>query len=171
MDPLIKDLQIGLIRYFQAEKSASALVLGIGGVAIVASFFLWRSGGVWKPMIWPLLGVAVIQLVVGASVYWRTDRQIADLTAKLQRSPQVFAAEEISRMTAVMRSFPIYRGIQIVLLVVGAALALFFRDHWNAGWPAVGAGLMIQAGVMLLFDFYAERRGELYLEAVRRLLV
>lgn len=168
MDPLVKDMQIRLIRYFQAEKSESALFLLIGGLAIVASFFLWRSGGVWKPMIGPLLGIAAIQLVVGGSVYWRTDAQIADLTAKLQKSPQAFAAEEVPRMTTVMRNFRLYRGIEIGLIVIGAGLALFFRER--IGWPAVGAGLLLQASVMLLLDFYAERRGEQYLEAVRRFL-
>lgn len=178
MDPVVKEMHIRLIRYFETEKSESALFLLAGGAAIVASFFLWRSGGAWKldlrPMIWPLLGIAAIQLGVGGTVYTRTDAQVTDLTAKLERSPADFAAEETARMTTVMKSFRLYRWIEIALIVSGAALAFFFRQRpdWAvwAGWPAVGAGLMLQATVMLAFDFYAERRGEIYLEAIRRLL-
>jgi hypothetical protein len=174
VEPQIKEMHIRLIRYFQAEKGASALLLGVAGAVLVGCFLLWRSEPLpLRPMMWPLLVIAALQIIVGTTVYTRTDAQVADLIQKLQKSPPVFAAQEEIRMARVMRSFRLYRGIEIGLISVGAVLALFLRPRGDwmpwAGWPAVGAGLMIQAAMMLVFDFYAERRAEPYLDAVQRL--
>ncbi|MDQ3230852.1 MAG: hypothetical protein M3Q07_03445 [Pseudobdellovibrionaceae bacterium] len=117
-----------------------------------------------KTMAFPLIGVAVIQFVVGGSVYTRTDRQVKNLIHQAEYSPDSFKRDETNRMTAVMKNFKIYKTIEILLLVVGIILIVFFhRFDWAAG---LGAGLVLQSAFMLCMDIFAETRGQDYLRSL-----
>ena len=160
-------MQGALVRYFAAEKQESVLFVAAGAVALLAAALLLRGGGPYRAMAWPLAAVAVIQLVVGGSVFLRTDRQVAALEARLSTDPAGFRAEETARMDRVMAGFRLYKALEIALMATGVALALAFprRD----GPYAVGIGLLSQAALMLVLDLFAEKRGRDYLDAVARL--
>jgi hypothetical protein len=59
-----------------------------------------------KSMAIPLVLIALIQIVVGGSVYLRSDAQLTGLSAQLQTNPQVVKLEETARMQTVMKTFP-----------------------------------------------------------------
>lgn len=166
MNP-VNEMHAGVITYFAAEKRESALFLAAGLIAIAVSLVLWRGGGPYRAMSFPLEAVALIQLVVGGTVYLRTDKQTQDLHARLARDPGDFVRLEVPRMEKVLRSFQIYKAIEIVLLAAG----LVGIVHGSRPTVyAVSLGLALQAGLMLVFDLFAERRGKAYLEKVRQVV-
>jgi hypothetical protein len=156
--------------YFAAEKAESVLFVAAGALAIAASIWLVAVASAYRAMAAPLALVALIQLAVGASVYLRTDGQVAALERSLAPgSPTRDAAAqaERARMAKVYSNFQIYKYVEIALFAAGAALALF-AGRRDLGF-SVGAGLIAQSSLMLLFDLFAERRAERYLEALARL--
>ena len=82
--------------YFQAEKSESLLFISIGILALIAGIaFLIRGTSFLKGAAWPLMGVALIQVVVGSAVYFRTDKQVAELQAMYASNPDAYKAQEL----------------------------------------------------------------------------
>lgn len=167
MNP-VNEMHAAIITYFTAEKRESLLFLMAGAAAIAASIYLWMTGSPHRAMAWPLTAIALIQIVVGWTVYARTDGQMRDLHSLLNRDKAAYAAAETPRMATVRKSFRVYKVIEIVLLVAGLAGAFFLRDR--VALHAASVGLALQAGLMLVFDLYAEGRAEVYAEQVRRLI-
>jgi hypothetical protein len=158
-----------MTRYLAAEKQESLLFVLVGLLAIGIAAWLWTSGHRLRSMAFPLVAVALIQLVVGANVYLRTDTQIRQLSAQLAAAPVQFKTDETQRMETVMKNFTLYRYIEFTLLALGAALIAFaLRNDVAAG---IGAGLVIQSAFMLCLDVFAEARGHAYLAALRALPV
>lgn len=155
-----------LQRYFTAEKREAALflALGLAGIACSTWLFLRPTHGM-RAALWPIGAVALIQIVVGSSVYFRTDRQIVTLSTQLHTAPDRFQRDETKRMERVMLAFRFYKALEVVLLLIGVALLALRRPPSVAF--AVGAGLVLQASIMLALDLVAERRGEDYLDTVR----
>jgi hypothetical protein len=150
--------------YFAGEKQESLLFVAVGLLAIAVAAWLWMNGHRLKSMAFPLVAIAVLQLVVGGSVYLRTDQQLATLGAQQALQPAVFKQEEVKRMNIVMKNFSIYKAVEMVLLVVGIGLIAFYqRFDVVAG---VGVGLVLQAAFTLTLDIFAEARGRDYLSAL-----
>ena len=80
----------------------------------------------------------------------------------MQSDKSKISKEEIPRMQKVMKSFKLFKWIEIFLTVIGFSLFLFFPQ--NPLLRGIGLGLFIQAILMLAFDFFAENRGKSYLE-------
>jgi hypothetical protein len=79
--------------------------------------------------------------------------------------------EEVPRMEKVMKNFVVYRYTEIGLLLGGVLLFIFFRSNPERQlWMGIGAGLALQAAIMLLADGLAERRGHTYLEGMKSYL-
>ena len=154
--------------YFAAEKSESLLFMLVGLVAIGVALWLWMNGHRLKSMAFPLVAIALIQLVVGSTVFFRTDAQVAKLQQEYSAAPADFKRDETARMQVVMKNFSLYKLIEIALLAVGVGLILSMRQHDMA--LGIGAGLVIQSAFMLSLDLFAEARGEDYLDALGRLM-
>ena len=108
--------------YFSAEKQESVIFITVGLVAIGVSTWLWMNGHRLKSMAYPLVVIALMQMVVGVSIYLRTDHQIATLSAQLQQEPAALKAQEIPRMQTVMKNFSIYKAVEMVLLILGLGM-------------------------------------------------
>ncbi len=156
-----------LLNYFTAEKQESLFFILVGGAAIVISIFLWKNESSYKPMIYPLIAIALIQIIVGGSVYFRTDSQIAALAKQFQEHPAQYRTEETVRMTVVNKNFTLYKYIEITLLSIG--IILTFVVSRSNDWYAIAIGLIIQSGLMLVMDLFAERRAHEYLEKIQEM--
>jgi hypothetical protein len=156
-------------KYFNAEKYESVLFVLVGVFAIIfAAYFLVKVKlPFYSGMAYPLIAVALIQIVVGTSVYFRSPKDIIRVNHILKNEKSKIHSEEIPRMEVVMKNFVIYRWIEIILLLVG--IVMFFYFEPNTLWKGVGLGLAIQACFMLLLDFFAESRGKTYLEFLHQL--
>jgi hypothetical protein len=156
-----------LLDYFGAEKNESLLFVGVALAATVASVWMWKSGSVHRGMGYPLVAVGLIQLVVGGSVYLRTDRQVAALEAQLAQDPAAFQAAEGKRMATVSANFRLYKAIEIALWLAGVAMTYLWKDRERL--YSVGVGLILQASIMLVLDLFAERRADTYISALTKL--
>jgi hypothetical protein len=151
--------------YFVAEKQESVIFVVVGLLAIGFSLWLWMHGHRLKSMAYPLVVIALMQIVVGSTVYLRTDSQVSTLSAQLQVYPAALKAEETARMETVMKNFSIYKSIEMLLLIMGVGMIAFFQRHDVAA--GIGIGLVLQAAFTLTLDIFAETRGADYLSAVQ----
>ncbi len=161
------EMHAAIVHYFAGEKRESLFFMAVGFVALTVSVYLWRTGSPWRGMAWPLSAIALIQIVVGSTVYFRTDAQVLGLHGQLAADPAAYQAAELPRMEAVRRSFNLYKGIEIALLALGVAGYFLLRDRQTPF--AISLGLMAQSALMLAFDLIAERRADVYMGHVRRL--
>jgi len=148
--------------YFTAEKSESLIFMAIGVITITFSAYaLWKWGdGFYKGFAIPVILIGLIQMVVGSTVYFRTDKQIQDLAILYQKDKVAFAEAESPRMETVMKNFSLYKKIEVAFVVIG--LTLIFLAPSKEFWLGVGVGMLLQGALMLTSDIFAERRGATY---------
>lgn len=151
--------------YFNAERAESLLFIAVGllaiGVSVAALATRRAPEAFYRGLAVPLVAVALIQLVVGTTVWLRSPQDAARVQAALRTDRAHIAQVERPRMEVVMRNFVVYRGIEIVLLLAGLAMLAFGAR--GGAWHGAGLGLALQAGLMLALDYFAEARGEQYL--------
>jgi hypothetical protein len=105
---------------------------------------------------------------VGVTLIYRSPKDILRVETYLSEKNEMIQKEEIPRMEAVMRNFVIFRYTEITLIIVGIILMYGFRQ--NLLWNGIGLGLFIQSSLVLLLDFFAERRGEVYLAYLKTII-
>jgi hypothetical protein len=123
-------------------------------------FFLSAAPPFYIGLAIPLIFIGIVQMTVGATIARRTDRQAEDLEKLLAEDPSEFSRQEMPRMASVMRSFVVYRWAEISIAAVGLVLILLNQEV--NFWKGLGAGKLAQAMIMLVFDFFAEKRGHQY---------
>jgi len=153
--------------YFVAEKQESVIFILVGLLAMGLSLWLWMNGHRLKSMAYPLVVIALMQIVVGGTVYLRTDGQLSTLSAQLQTNPSALKAEETARMKTVMKNFSIYKTIEILLLITGIGMIAFLQRYDVVA--GIGVGLVLQSALTLALDVFAEARGAEYLSAIQGL--
>ena len=89
-----------MTQYFTAEKQESLLFVAVGVLAIGVAIWLWMNGHRLKSMAFPLVAIALIQIVVGGSVYLRTDDQLAQLSGKIVTAPEARGEDYLKALTA-----------------------------------------------------------------------
>ena len=147
--------------YFNAERMHGLMFVAVGLLAAGGAAWGWRDGAFWRGAAWPLVLVGLLQLGAGATVWWRSPQDIARVQHIVAQEKPRLAAEEIPRMQAVVKGFVTNRGVEIALIAAG--LLLLMLTARGGIWQGVGAGLAVQAGVVLLLDAFAERRADAYL--------
>lgn len=154
--------------YFHAEKQGGhvALAIGIFTCFLGGCFFLKPAAPFYIGMAIPLTLIGIVQMAVGATVARRGERQAEDLEKLLAEDPAEFSRQEMPRMAAVMRSFVLYRWVEIAIGAAG--LMLILLNHEVGFWKGLGAGMFAQAVIMLVFDYFAEKRGRAYSTFVQR---
>jgi hypothetical protein len=116
----------------------------------------------------PLLLIGLIQAVVGYTVYKRSDEDRKRNVYAYDMNPSQLKDPEIPRMEVVMKNFIIYRWVEIVFIAAGLILLFMFRANPDKSfWYGLGLTLAIQAAIMLSLDFFAEKRGHIYLKGLR----
>jgi hypothetical protein len=159
--------------YFNGEKQESLLFMAIGVAAIVAALLLFfHFKHTWgKGAAWPLLLIGLMQLVVGYTVFARSDAQRKDIVYKMDMNPGALLSDEVPRMEKVMKNFVLYRYTEIGILLTGMVLFFLFKANPDKQfWLGIGAGLALQAALMLVADGFAERRGATYLDGIKTFL-
>ena len=83
-----------IYKYFIAEKQESLLFLIVGIVAVLLAiafwFFIKSNPSFFKGAAIPLLAIGLIQMVVGYTVYSRTDKQKKDIAYNIGIEPVSF---------------------------------------------------------------------------------
>ena len=152
--------------YFAGEKAEAFWILAAGVVSLVGAGVLWfvAREPFARGLALALLIMAGLGLSVGGTVFWRSDAQSQQLIEQQRTNPSQFAAEEGPRIRQVVSSFAQYR----IGYAVAVLLALFFV--FVMGKPSqhgFAVGLLLLAALGLTIDFFAERRAQLYLQALQ----
>ncbi|MCE2786897.1 MAG: hypothetical protein LW692_02875 [Sphingobacteriales bacterium] len=158
-----------ITKYFNAEKYEGVLFVLTGVLAIaIATYSLTKiKVPFYNGLAYPLIAVAIIQIVVGSAVYFRSPQDIKRMDNFIKTDKAAVKTIEIPRMQLVMRNFVLYRWIELALLLAGLSLVIGIQTM-NL-WKGIGCGLSVQAGLMLLLDFFAESRGKVYLNYLQSL--
>jgi hypothetical protein len=164
-----------IYRYFTGEKQESLLFLIVGIVAVLLAvvfwFFIKSNPNFFKGAAIPLLAIGLIQMVVGYSVYSRTDKQKTNIAYNIGMEPVNYVKQsELPRMKTVMKNFVIYRWVEIAFIITGLVLIFLFRLHADKTfWYGFGISLAIQAVIMLGADYFAEKRGKIYVSELGKI--
>ncbi len=150
--------------YFNSEKFESLFFIGVGILAITLGIYYWLviKEPFYNGNATALMLVALVQLTVGISVYFRSPKDIIRVENTIKNDVYKIKTEEIPRMNVVMKNFIIYRYVEIALIILG--LIMFFYFPSVSFWKGLGVGLFIQASLMLSLDYFAEKRGATYLQ-------
>jgi hypothetical protein len=165
-----------IYKYFIAEKQESLLFLIVGIVAVVLAvvfwFFIKSNPNFFKGAAIPLLAIGLIQMVVGYSVYSRTDKQKADIAYNIGMEPVTYIKQtEQPRIKTVMKNFVIYRWVEIAFIIAGLVLIFLFKSNPDKSfWHGFGVALAIQAFIMLGADYFAEKRGQVYINHLEEIV-
>ncbi|MBC7651846.1 MAG: hypothetical protein H7101_08860 [Deinococcales bacterium] len=160
-------------KYFIAEKQESLLFIILGLVAIVlAALFLFvYKSQFFKGAATPLIIIGLIQVVVGYTVYNKSDADRMRMVYAYDMNPTNIKTVEIPRMQKVNNNFVIYKWIEIGLLVTGLLVVLYhqFSDsgltknsNTNVFIYGLAFALSVLIVIMLTADFFAKKRAIIY---------
>jgi hypothetical protein len=77
---------------------------------------------------------------------------------------------EQPRMKTVMKNFIIYRWVEIAFIIAGLGLIFLFRLNADKTfWYGFGIALTMQAVIMLSADYFAEKRGKVYVNELEKI--
>lgn len=162
-------------KYFIAEKKESKFFMLIGVAGIIAGAILFFAGktSFYKGAAFPPAVIGVIMFIVGYTIYRRSDEDRKRNVYAYDMNPAELRDKELPRMKKVMKNFASYRWTEIFLAVFG--LALFFRFYVVCEGDAcrfsffrkgMGLTLTIMSVIALVADYFAERRGKIYLQGL-----
>ena len=159
-----------ILKYFTAEKTESLIFVIIGLLAVIVACYVRFSfrTDFYKGLFYSLVIIAMIQIFVGGTVFFRSPGDIARVTSYLQNDPEKLETEEMPRMALVNKNFVIYRYVEIALALVGLFFCFSFNKH--SFWFGIGLGLTIQASILLVADYFAERRALEYTELLKNFI-
>ncbi len=160
-------------KYFTAEKNESLLfmLLGIVAICLAIIFLFVFKTSMHKGAAIPFLLVGAIHLIVGITVYKRSDADRTRNVYALDMNPSKFKTDELPRMQVVNKNFVLYRYTEIGLAILGIFLFVFFRGNIDKQfWYGLGWALAIEAILSLGADFFAERRANVYTKQIIDLL-
>lgn len=152
--------------YFEKEKTAALIGLGGATVAGGTGAYLATQGDLAKGIGFSLIGVGAIGLVVGGTVYLRTDSQLEKLEKQLEANPLDYKRFEGARMQRVVTQFTILRIAELSILAGGIATTVVGVTQKADLTTGLGIGLGIDAVLLLLFDYFADVRASTYLKQI-----
>jgi ABC-type xylose transport system permease subunit len=147
------------------------MLLGILAITLAIVFFFVFKTNMHKGAAIPFLLVGVIHLVVGFTVYKRSDADRTRNVYALDMNPSKFKTDELPRMQVVNKNFVVYRYTEIALAILGILFFFLFRGNTDKQfWYGLGWALAIEAIVSLGADFFAERRANVYTAQITELI-
>lgn len=157
-----------VLKYFSGEKAESYIfiIAGVIALAMALYFFIAFKTSFWKGVAVPFIIVSLLELVVGYTIVTRSPKDCVQVETYIKNEPAKIQTLEIPRMEKVMSNFVIFRYVEITLIFLG--ILLMYSSKNDTFWRGIGLGFFIQASIVLSLDFFAERRGQIYLESLSK---
>lgn len=154
-------------KYFNGEKAESYVFIAIGMVALLIAFYFvfTLKTSFWRGVAIPFILVAMLEFIIGYTIVKRSPKDIYRVESFIKVQPSKITLDEIPRMEKVMKNFVIFRYVEICLILLG--IILMYSSLNDTLWRGIGLGLFMQASIVLSLDFFAERRGHIYLEYLK----
>jgi hypothetical protein len=98
-----------IVKYFTGERLESFLFLGLGilGLSIGILFLFFLKTSFLKGVAIPFPLVSFLKIVVGATLIYRSPKDIIRVETYLSEKNEMIQKEEIPRMEGVMQNFEI----------------------------------------------------------------
>ena len=157
-------MQDALLTYFNGEKNAGLLLIGIGIAALAAAAIFFQPRSDLRSFAVTLAVLALIEIAIGLGLYLRTGPQVANLLTLLDSNVVQFFSEEGPRMIRVQRNFVVIQYVEVAVIVLAAIIALAQKSRFRLS--GIALALLLHAAFLLAFDLVAERRGAIYLAAI-----
>lgn len=156
-----------IVKYFTGEKLESYLFLSFGiiGIVIAIFFYFVLKTSFLKGIAIPIVMVSILEIIVGVTIINRSPKDIERVQGYISYNIEMVEKAEIPRMEKVMNNFVIFRYVEITLIIIG--IIIMYSCKQNLFLNGIGLGLFTQSSVVLILDFFAERRGEIYLDYLR----
>jgi hypothetical protein len=157
--------------YFKSEQIESLLLLAIGMITMTeALYFLWGHDFslFYKGLSWPLLWIGIVEVAFGASIYFRSLVDVRKVEGYFNENSDKLKSEELPRMKKLMKNYVIYRWFEAGLAAMGVFLIIAMNSTSDY-WMGIGTGLWFQGGIMLVSEFFAERRGAVYIKGLEEI--
>jgi hypothetical protein len=132
--------------YYSNERAVSYAFIVFATVSMIAGGLLVL--GARRPASaigWPLVAVGLL-LAIGGAGYLRQVTQKQERALPLsERDPSAYQREESQSIQTTATRYQMYRSVEVALLLVGVALALYGAAALRGLWLGVGLGLAIEA--------------------------
>lgn len=159
-------MQGAMNSYFEQEKTAALIGMGGATVAGGTGAFLVTQGDLSKGIGYSLIGIGAIGLVVGGTVYFRTDGQREKLEKQLETAPLEYKKFEGARMERVITQFTILKIGELSIFAGGVATTVVGVTQKADLTTGIGIGLALDAVLLLLFDYFADARAQTYFRQI-----
>lgn len=158
-----------VFHYFKAEKKESLFWIVIGVVSVLLTFYflLTKNHPYYNGLAYVLIAIGLIQLVHGISIFKKGNMNLVSVDYFIQKDIESIKSKEIPRMEVEMKYLKIYSWIEMGCIILGLLLFLFCNPHTLG--KGIGLGLLIQASILLILDYFAEQRGKVYLNFLKSL--
>jgi len=156
-------------KYFVGEKQESLLFLliGIAGIVTAGIFYFVLKTNFYNGASIPFLIIGLLLAIIGFTVYKKSDDDRQRNVYAYDMNPSVLKNKELPRMKTVMKNFIVYRFTEIILAATGIALFFYFRGNSDKFfWKGFGFALAVMALLALTTDFFAEKRGRIYVKGI-----
>jgi len=135
------------------------IVVGLIAIAAAIAFYFFIRSSFFKGAAWPLLIVGLIQVVVGFTIYTRSDHDRVRNVYAYDMNPDQLKRVELPRMKKVSLRFKIYRKVEIAAIVCGLILVFVFRNSSvSRFWFGFGISITLMAAELFIADYIAEKR-------------
>lgn len=154
-------------KYFLAEKAESWIYMAIGIAAMLVAFiaFFFLKTSFYKGAAIPLLLIGLLLGITGFTVNKRSDEDRIRNVYALSMNPGELKKIEMPRMKDVMQNLVIYRYVAIIFAFLGILMMLYcYNNPIYLFGKGFGMALAIMATFSFWLDYFAEKRGRIYLE-------
>lgn len=163
----------GIEKYFMAEKNLGLLFIIIGAIGVLAAivfFFVMKTN--WhKGAAIPFLLIGLFQLFQGYNVYTKMDGHRKAAVYAYDMNPSELKDKEIPAKEKALKNMNTFIAIEILLLVTGIALFLYFKkDTTQLLWAGLGLALAIEATLCLFVEINAKTQTAQYVKGLKELV-
>ncbi len=161
-------MQKSVNQYFNGEVFQCTIGIIAAVIFIILALYLFFvvKTQYAKGFGYPSFIISVLVLIICASVVKRSPADIKRVNSFVQNEPDKIRTIELPRIQKVMRNFKVIEFVEIGLALL-SLLAFFIIK--NEMWKGVSLGALALSILMFLFDFFAEKRGKVYLDFLQSL--
>lgn len=148
--------------YFLGERREMITILLSAGLAILFALFLLirLRDGFAAGLAFTVIVAAGLLAATAFSLLRRDGPMLTAIISEAQSGSVAEVSErEFSRITTVIKKYPIYHWVALAIGIIAIALAVFFRVSAVRG---VAAGLLLFVAAQFVIDHYSEHRARLY---------
>jgi hypothetical protein len=157
------------VLYFSWEKMSALFFIAIGLMGVATALFFWQktASEILRLAPYPLAIFGSLSLIVGCTIFFRTETQVSGLLSLVQLDPTSYFSQELERIASVNQNWALYKWGELVVIVASLVVIMIFPNK-SALLGMSLAAIMI-AVPLLTLDIIGERNGLWYMAQIKSL--